>query len=557
MSTSQDNLNYTEDNSADPMMDEYRDLFFLEVNEHLQNLNDCLMAYEKDSGEISYLEEVFRSAHTLKGSSSMMGYEDISHLTHALEDAFDLLRKGAAMPEGLMDHFFSSLDLIENRIKNLEKNIDEKIDFQDIINLIHEAFDSNKVESQITISDDIHKEEQKSEERGQFKLQSIKSLRVQTSELDRLMNLIGELVISKGQLTERVSRLKIPELTHNVENIDRLSTELQEIVTHIRLVPVEHIFNRFPRLVRDLSNQKNKQISLVIEGKDIELDRKVLEELGDPLVHLLRNSVDHGIELPDDREAAGKTREGTITLSAIRKPDHIMIIVKDDGAGIDPEKLKDKAIKENILSKTEADNMTEGQLLNLILLNGFTTASNVTEVSGRGVGMNVVKTKIEALGGNIFIESSKGEGTTMSLKLPLTLSILKVMIVESGETSYAIPLKYVKENVSIRKGLTHSLGKDTAIKLRDRVIKIIPLGALLNTSFSDNENKKILVVQDGTSLFGLEVDKIVEMREIMIKEVNSTFQNTKGISGVTILGDGRIIFVIDPILLISQQKLVR
>jgi two-component system chemotaxis sensor kinase CheA len=370
------------------------------------------------------------------------------------------------------------------------------------------------------------------------------------------MNLIGELVINKGQLTQIASLLKIPELKHTLENIDRLSTELQDIVTHIRMVPVGQVFNRFPRLVRDLSRQTGNEVSFIMDGKDIELDRKVLEEIGEPLIHLLRNAVDHGIEAPSVREANGKPREGTIRLTASRNQDHIMIIVEDDGAGIDHEKIREKALREKILTEAEANSMTKDQLLNLILLNGFTTATNVTEVSGRGVGMNVVKTKIEALGGTIIMKSTKGVGSRFALRLPLTLSILKAMIVKSGDSIYAIPIKFVEENVSVKKEMLHSLGKDSAIKLRDRILKIVNLGHLLGTPVMDDENgyKQILVIDDETTHFALEVDNIMGMQEIMTKNVKESLQGIDGISGVTILGDGRVVIVIDPVNLFSHYN---
>jgi two-component system, chemotaxis family, sensor kinase CheA len=556
MDVNQDNSSYVDNDLVDSMMDEYKGLFLMEVKEHLQNINDCLISYEKNSEETERLDEIFRSAHTIKGSSAMMGYDDISKLTHAMEDAFDLLRKGSKMPPGLMDLIFGSLDLIENRIKDLENGVDKAIDLLDREDRIRDAFkgiESNEKPSQPV---ENKKSSSNSSKQDQFKLQSIKSIRVQTTELDRLMNLIGELVINKGQLTQILSHHTIPEVKHTLENVDRLSTELQDIVTHIRMVPVGQVFNRFPRLVRDLSHQKGNQVSFIMDGKDIELDRKVLEEIGEPLIHLLRNAVDHGIEEPSVREAQGKKPEGTIRLSASRNQDHIMIIVEDDGAGIDPEKIKEKALREKILSEAEINALTDEQLISLIMINGFSTAKDVTEVSGRGVGMNVVKNKIEALGGSIILESTKGEGSRFALKLPMTLSILKAMIVESGKNTYAIPIKFVEENVSVQNDTLHNLGSSKAIKLRDRILKILHLNTLLDTPVEDNgeTHKQILVIKEDTTHFGLQVDRILGMREIMTKNIKETLQGLSGISGVTILGDGQVIIVIDPINLLQNYR---
>lgn len=536
-----------QDNAMDSVMEAYKDLFYMEVREHLQIINDCLIKYEKNEDLTGILDEVFRSAHTIKGSSAMMGYEDVSSLTHAMEDAFDHLRKGSDMPDGLMDIFFNSLDMIEDRIKRLENDEDAPLDFKTVVQNIRSSFSDQSSESEKTgVAKPV-------EESG-FKLEAIKSIRVQTSELDRLMNLIGELVINKGQLNRIASELQLPELKHNLENIDRLSVELQDIVTHIRTVPVGQIFNRFPRLVRDLSHQRNKLVNLELEGKDIDLDRKVLEEIGEPLIHLLRNSVDHGIETPDIRELHGKPRQGTIRLVAERNQDNILITVSDDGAGIDPERIKRKALKEGLITEADANSMNESQLYNLIMLNGFSTASNVTEVSGRGVGMNVVKTKITALGGTVLVSSIKGKGTSISLQLPLTISILKAMIIESGNSTYAIPIKYVKENVSLKASQLHNLGHEWAVPIRDKILKVVHLGKLLNTPYQENADKQILVIQDHESIFGLEVDTITGMREIMIKNMKETLQGLVGVSGVTILGDGSVILVIDPVELLNSKK---
>lgn len=543
-------VNSSEDTSYDSIMDEYKDLFYLEVKEHLQTINDCLIIYEKTPNDLDTLDEVFRSAHTIKGSSAMMGYMDISSLTHAMEDAFGFLKKGSKAPDGIMDLFFKSLDLIEERIKKLEHSVNEEIDIHQLVKDIRSSFENveteeNQENKALTVK--------KTEESDDFKLESIKSIRVQTLELDRLMNLMGELVINKGQLNRIASNYDIPELKHNLENIDRLSVELQDIVTHIRMVPVGQVFNRFPRLVRDLSHQRDKQISLELFGKDIELDRTVLEEIGEPLIHLLRNAVDHGIENPEVRELHGKPREGTITLKAERNQDHILITVTDDGAGMDPDKIRKKAVKEGLLSESEANALTESQVLNLIMLNGFSTAKNITEVSGRGVGMNVVKTKITSLGGTVQISSEKGKGSVFSLKLPLTISILKAMIVDVGGCTFAIPIKFVRENLSAKTSDLHNLGHEKVIPVRDKILKVVHLGDLLNIPFQENEIKQILIIHDDTSMFGLEVNSIIGMREIMIKNLKESLKGLIGVSGVTILGDGSVILVLDPVdLLLSK-----
>ncbi|MCB2172696.1 chemotaxis protein CheA, partial [archaeon] len=384
------------------------------------------------------------------------------------------------------------------------------------------------------------------EDQGYSKFSSIESIRVKTDDLDKLLNLVGELVISKGQLNEVIMN-KTSSVKHTLGTVDRISLELQDIVTKIRMVPAERVLNRFPRLVRDLSREQGKEIKLVMEGKEIELDRKILEEIGEPLIHLLRNAVDHGIEAPMVREACGKDRVGFIRIVAERNQENILIRVCDDGAGIDPQRIKAKALEAGLFSSAELEAMSDKQLVNLIMINGLTTSEDVTSISGRGVGMNIVKTKIEKLGGSIVIESVMGEGTEFLLKLPLTLSILKAILIECAGEVYAVPMSFVEDIEVVERSIVQNLGYLEAVRVGGRTIRVVDLRRLLGVGAGDSDVLHLLIVKNEGDRFGLVVDSVLGMREIMTKKLWDSLQRIRGISGVTILGDGRVIIVLDPV----------
>ena len=313
------------------------------------------------------------------------------------------------------------------------------------------------------------------------------------------------------------------------------------------MVPVGQVFDRFPRLVRDLSLKKGKKIELIAEGKEIEVDRTVLDEIGEPLIHLLRNSIDHGIETPQERTSAGKGETGKIKLNARRHGNQVIVEVSDDGAGIDPEKIKAAAIKKGFSTQAELAKLNRDQLINLIFLPGFSTAKEVTETSGRGVGMDVVKTKVTALGGTVHLESKISIGTKTTIKLPITLAIIQAILVKDAAQTFAIPTSQVSEIVKAKKEEIKSLGKTNAIILRDQVIPIIHMHQLLALADSKEEEFELLIIHlgDENSKIGLIVDSVVGQQDILVKSLNETLQRIKGISGATILGDGQVILVLD------------
>ena len=380
------------------------------------------------------------------------------------------------------------------------------------------------------------------------KLKSGQSVRVDIEKLDSLLNLVGELVINKVRLEQIGITHRLTELTETLEQMDRVTTDLQSVVMKVRMVPVGQVFNRFPRMVRDLAKELNKEINLTIEGEETELDRTVIDEIGDPLMHLLRNSLDHGVEHPDDREAKGKPRTGEVGLIARHEGNNVVIMVTDDGKGIDADVIRKKAVEKAIITQEEADNLDDAEAVRLVFLPGFSTAEVITDVSGRGVGMDVVRSKIEALGGHVDVETKIDEGSIFKIKLPLTLAIIQALLVKVQEEMYAIPLGSIDSTINITPDNIKTVQNKEVIVLRGQIIPIIRLGRLLNVPQSGdkkNEDIFVVVVHLGDRKAGIVVDNLIGQQEIVIKTLGKLLAGLKVISGATVLGDGRVALILD------------
>jgi two-component system, chemotaxis family, sensor kinase CheA len=669
------NLQVSSDN------DQYKQLFIEEAKEHVDNLSKCLLTLEKEPQNQDVVNSLFRSAHTLKGSSGMMGYKDFQELTHAMEDVFDGMRKGNAPTSAVISVMLECVDELSARLQSIQEGVQSEIDVTTFKAKLGSAvnveakpgepkkeassapttvtnnsidFDQTekdavaKAESNgkhcyivdLTFSKDcmfknlragmvldkvtevaevvksIPNQKDMDEEKlgNGFKIavtsnsdedtikgcvnqvlevdsvqvspfdggvgtgikdapadlpppgkeyvvtidngkvtkvlsevQSAQTVRVKFDHLDRLMNWVGELVINKIALLQVTADNHNEGLKRITENIDRLTADLQDLVMKVRMVPVSQVFDRFPRLVRDLSLKKGKKIELFMEGASIEVDRTVLDEIGEPLIHLLRNSIDHGIEMPADREAGKKPAAGKIRLAAMRNGDHVIIEVEDDGAGIDPEKIRKAAVKKGFATEAEAEKMNNDQLVNLVFLPGFSTAKEVSDTSGRGVGMDVVKTKIASLGGTVHLDTNLGRGTKTIIKLPLTLAIIQAILVNDSGQTFAIPTSQVSEIVQAHSGDVKSLGKSDAIVVRDRVIPLVHLHSLLGIKAQEEENPELLITYlgDESTKVGLAVDSVLRQQDILVKPLNGVLKGIRGISGATILGDGQVVLVID------------
>lgn len=374
------------------------------------------------------------------------------------------------------------------------------------------------------------------------------TVRVEIKKLDDLMNLVGELVISRSRLESIGANVRSRDLDEVIEQVGRLTVDLRDSVMKSRMIPVETVFSRFPRLVRDLAKELNKEIDLEIYGAETELDRTVIDEIGDPLVHIIRNAVDHGLELPEERERAGKPRQGTVILGARQEGNSVIITVKDDGKGFNLQKVKEKAVKNGVVTPEALAEMREEQILELTFLPGFSTAEKVTDVSGRGVGMDVVRDKVNSLGGVVSIASVQGEGSIISIRLPLTLAIIQTLVVQLGNEIYALPSSYIEQITSLNRNEIKHIRQQEVFMLRGEVVPLVRLQDLLDTPDSKNleiEELDVVVLKIGDRLIGCIVDSLLRQQDVVIKSLGSYLGAIKGIAGATILGDGRVALILD------------
>jgi two-component system chemotaxis sensor kinase CheA len=399
---------------------------------------------------------------------------------------------------------------------------------------------------QATTTIPLIKDKLEDKESNRTTIKSVQTVRVSIERLDSLMNLVGELVINKIRLMQISSENNYHLLEEPLASLDRLTNELQEEVMASRMVPLEQIFNRFPRMVRDLAKKEGKEIEFLITGSDIELDRTVLDEVGDPLVHILRNNIDHGIETPEIRKQQGKNPKGTIKLTAQREKSHVSIEIEDDGKGMDPQKFREVAVKKKLMTREEITKLSDTEVLNLAYLPGFSTAEKITEVSGRGVGMDVVRTKIENMGGSVRIESKIGKGTKITLKLPLTVAITQSQMVKVGKDIYAIPITNIIRDVLIAKDQIKTIRSEEVVMVRGEVLPLIRLNELFGVKCNGSNNLIIVVVERNGVNVGLVVDHLIGKQEIIIKSLDSRFlKGLKGFAGATILGDGNVALILD------------
>lgn len=398
-------------------------------------------------------------------------------------------------------------------------------------------------------SNETEKEEadEASKSKSTAKSRTGKTVRVDIERLDILMNLVGELIITKTRLEGIDIGIKSQEYNENLEYLERITTNLNDAVMKVRMVPVETVFNRFPRMIRDISKDLGKDISLIMSGVETELDRTVIDEIGDPLIHLLRNSVDHGIESLEKRRELGKPMAGNINLRAYQSGNNVIIEVEDDGAGINVEKVKKKAIERGLISKEIANTLSQQDIIDFLFKPSFSTADAITSLSGRGVGLDVVKTKIESLGGRVEVETSVGKGSKFIIRLPLTLAIYQALLVVVGAEKFAIPLSSIYQIINIKPSDIKMVQKQEVMLLRNMVVPIVRIADVLDVPQSDNEQKQytIVIVRKGEKLSGFMVDSVIGQQEIVIKSLGKLLTGIKSIAGATILGDGNVALIVD------------
>ena len=451
-------------------MEEYLDIYVEEADELLTNLNKSLMSFEKNPKDKTHLESIARSAHTLKSSSAAMGFTNISELSHRMEDLFNKLQEaeGVESSEGLVNILFQCFDALQTGVEKVKAGQDEPcVDvllekLEECMALDVEQLSNLKVQKSDVV-EGIDSDRPQS-------LQMVQFVKVDIDRLDKLVNLTGEILTQKMRLKSINSIHHIPDFNSVISQLDILIQDLQYEVTEARMIPVGQVFNRFPRMVRDIAKKEGKKVDFQMEGQDMKLDRTILDQLGEPLIHLLRNSVDHGIEEPDKREKQGKNPIGKIKLIARRERNSALIEIIDDGDGFDPEAIKASAISKGFLTKTEIEGMTENDIIMLPFMAGFSTNEKVTDVSGRGVGLDVVKKTIEGMNGSVNVESKKGSGSKFILELPLTLSIVKSLLVTVAGEKFVIPIANVLKVIRIKDGiLRHIEGNEVLVLREDKI----------------------------------------------------------------------------------------
>ena len=394
--------------------------------------------------------------------------------------------------------------------------------------------------------DMLPKADDRCEERKESRLPSTgSSIRVKSKLLDKLLDLVGEIMINNIRINQIATDLKHRELMQTLQNNSRLMGEMQDIVLRTRMVPVDFIFKRFPRIVRDLSRSNGKEVDFIMQGNDIEIDRSLLDEIGDALVHLIRNSLDHGLEPPEERVAKGKSPCGTIVLSATQEQSNIIITVEDDGRGMDPGAITAKAISKGLIRPEEADRLDEQSKLQFVFLPGFSTAENVSDISGRGVGMDVVRTKIEGMGGLVRLDSVYGKGCKVTLKLPPSMSIIRAMLVEVNEEKYAIPLENVRETVRVPLDAIHAIADRAVFRLRDEVLPVLNIRTEFGASGGSEGEVPAIIVEKNDNRACLLVSRLIGQQEIVVKNLGKDLRQTGYFSGATILGDGKVAMILD------------
>ncbi len=596
----------------DPEMNEIFESFVVETKEILEKLDLDLVKLESEPENKDLLNEIFRSFHTIKGTSGFLGLVKLQKVTHKLEDILNKLRKGEVLlNDEIMDGILKGYDVITELLTIVENEKNENLNTAEILGrlqLILDNFNSNgtqqeisntssvktsksktKVEHKNTITLDRGETESEvavAEEKTEPKPKEIQNkkegkakketkqvqnpsktieqtIRVDVERLDDLLNIISELVLGRNRLlqvnAEAIKEYEGSKIAHDLaettRQIDLMTTELQLAVMKTRMIKIGKVFNRFPRLVRDLSKETGKDIQLIIKGAETELDKTLIEEINDPLVHLIRNSVDHGIEPPEVRKEKGKPEKGTIVLSADHEGNDIIITIEDDGKGINPEVIAEKAVKRGLVTPEKVKEMSDKEIYNFIFSPGFSTAEKVTNVSGRGVGMDVVKTNVTKLHGIINVESEVGKGTKIIIKLPLTLAIIQGLLVEiSGET-IVIPLSSVIEVIRVAKDEVYLVNQTECVKLRDMVLPLSDIDNMLYGVDKSVDNKDyyfVVVVGIAEKRIGIKVDGLVGQKEIVIKTLGKYLGNIEGIAGSTIMGDGKVVMIVDVAELVNK-----
>ncbi len=548
-------------------IDEDVKAFLVESYENLNQIEGDLVTLEQNESDPELMNRIYRALHTIKGNSGFIGLDKLQLVAHGGENLLSWLRDfPSALNPGITSTLLLVVDALRQILQQIESTGEEgDTDYKELLNSLSQLQTTEAKENQ-GIEEKLDSASQ-SPHPDNVTGSSVEdsSIRLDVSLLDKLMNLVGELVLSRNQILEfanqQVSNKQAdPAFVATSQRLNIVTSELQEGVMKTRLQPIRKIWGKFPRVVRDLSGTLNKQVCLEMEGEDTELDKTLIEAIADPLTHLVRNCVDHGIEKPESRIAKGKPGEGKIFLRAFHESGHVNITIADDGGGIDSLLVKEKAIQRGLISSEKAALMSESQALNLIFLPGLSTAAQITNVSGRGVGMDVVRTNIEKINGTIDVQSRLGKGTTFKLKIPLTLAIIPTLIITSAGDRYAIPqinlLELVRLEGEQAKRCIEMVHGAPVYRLRGRLLPLIYLNRELQLEITQNEQShvantpaddslNIVVLQAAEKPFGLIVDAVNDTQEIVVKPLGKQLKGLSCFAGATIMGDGRVALILD------------
>jgi two-component system, chemotaxis family, sensor kinase CheA len=578
-------------------LSQFYQVFFEESKEHLHEMEQLLLKINVDNPDFKQMDAIFRAAHSIKGGSATFGFNDITAVTHVLESLLDRLRKKElTLNTKMIDVFLQAADVINLQLNSHTSGMPADVKIADAVTSKLFAFSADinlakpenpvqtkdhetsvddfgffdvATEIQPTVKDDDfgffepidnppppkeseivdhgNMNRRASDRHGERAAES-SSIRVDVDKVDQLMNLVGELVITEAMLTQGLSNAPAglsQALSSTMAQLERNTRDLQEAVMSMRMMPIRSIFNRFPRLVRDLTEKLNKEVDLITIGEETELDKSLIERVADPLTHLIRNSLDHGIELPELRKAAGKPVKGKITLTAMHQSGSIVIEVADDGAGLNRERILKKAQERGIHVPA---NITDNDLWDIISQPGFSTSDSITDISGRGVGMDVVNRNIADMGGQVNVTSIAGQGCKFSIQLPLTLAILDGMTVSLGENLFVIPLNSIIETLQpLQVNLKSVTGEGAMIQTRGEYLPIISMHKAFNieTNITDPTQGMLVIVEAHSKKAALLFDDLVGQQQVVIKSLETNFRKINGISGATILGDGTVALIVD------------
>ena len=586
------------DNSEDMSgMDDIINEFIVESYENLDQLDQDLVGLEQNPGEVSILSSIFRTIHTIKGTCGFIGFSKLESVAHVGENLLSKLRDGAlTLDPPITSALLATVDAIRQMLSCIEKSRNEgDVDYSELIETLTtlQKGESAKIAPASTETSSVGKSEEVApiaqneppveilvpeskkedspakpaepsegvERKQEGRSMADTNIRVDVKLLDQLMNLVGELVLARNQILQFSSKDQDAGFLATTQHLNLVTTELQEGVMKTRMQPIGNVWSKFPRVVRDLATSCGKKIRLEMEGKETELDKTLIEAIKDPLTHIIRNSADHGIESPEDRKAAGKPEEGLLRLRAFHEGGQVNIEIIDDGKGINPEKIKQKALEKQLITPDQASRMSDHDLVNLVFAAGFSTAEKVTHVSGRGVGMDVVKTNIEKIGGTVDIQSTYGEGTTLKIKIPLTLAIIPALTVMTGGDRYAIPQVNLLELVllegdQIKKNVEFIQGAPV-YRLRGQLLPLIYLSEELKVKKKDDNDKvNIVVLQADERQFGLVVEGVRDTEEIVVKPLSQQLKGIPAFSGATIMGDGKVALILDVMGLAQSARVV-